>query len=195
MASRVRTAALRISFTLSERDQRRLRAILRRAGAAARGRDDAQVIAAAEAVAEHARGARPPAYILHRVERLEDLIRMLRDMEWRLPARVRRTALAGLAYFSEPHDLIRDEIPGLGFLDDAIMIELLVRQLEHELRGYEEFCRYRHGEWRRRWARESDEQRAASLVSIQKGIRARIRLRERRDALRAGERGRRPRLL
>jgi hypothetical protein len=31
----------------------------------------------------------------------------------------------------------------LGFLDDAIMIELVARELKHEMEAYQDFCDYR----------------------------------------------------
>ena len=51
--------------------------------------------------------------------------------------------LNALAYFAEPDDLIPDQIPGLGFLDDAIMVELVVRELRHEIEAYEDFRVFR----------------------------------------------------
>ena len=51
--------------------------------------------------------------------------------------------LNALAYFAEPEDLIPDGVPGFGFLDDAIMIELVVRELKHEIDAYETFCDFR----------------------------------------------------
>ena len=68
---------------------------------------------------------------------------MLSDIEWRLPHQDATRVLNALAYFAEPEDLIPDHIPGLGFLDDAIMIELVVRELKHELEAYRDFCDYR----------------------------------------------------
>ena len=51
--------------------------------------------------------------------------------------------LSGLAYLCDPEDLIPDDIPGIGMLDDAVMIELVFRELRHELEAYEDFRAYR----------------------------------------------------
>jgi len=56
---------------------------------------------------------------------LEQLIQMLRDDEWRLEGRDRARILDALAYFVDPEDLIPDRLPGIGYLDDAIMVELI----------------------------------------------------------------------
>jgi len=71
------------------------------------------------------------------------MIQMLSDVEWRLPHKDATRVLSALAYFAEPEDLIPDSIPGLGFLDDAIMIELVVRELKHEVEAYQDFREYR----------------------------------------------------
>ena len=68
---------------------------------------------------------------------------MLKDIEWRLPQAEANRVLNALAYFAEPEDLIPDNIPGLGYLDDAIMIELICRELKHEIEAYQDFCDYR----------------------------------------------------
>ena len=47
------------------------------------------------------------------------------------------------AYFADPQDMIPDSIPVLGFIDDAIMIELLTAELRPEIDAYNDFCRYR----------------------------------------------------
>jgi len=45
-----------------------------------------------------------------------------------------------LAYFADPNDIIPDDLPGIGFLDDTIMVDLAAMDLAPELEAYAEFC-------------------------------------------------------
>jgi uncharacterized membrane protein YkvA (DUF1232 family) len=101
------------------------------------------IVAAAEELLSDAPKSDAPGFILERLERLRLMIQMLSDVEWRLPHKDATRVLSALAYFAEPEDLIPDSIPGLGFLDDAIMIELVVRELKHEVEAYQDFREYR----------------------------------------------------
>jgi len=65
------------------------------------------------------------------------------DKGWGLIEEDRERVLSALSYFAEPEDLIPDDIPGLGFLDDAIMIEIVCKELEHEVQAYREFVVFR----------------------------------------------------
>jgi uncharacterized membrane protein YkvA (DUF1232 family) len=51
--------------------------------------------------------------------------------------------LETLVYFSDPDDLIPDDIEVIGLLDDAIVLELLLRGQRHVLQAYTAFCEYR----------------------------------------------------
>lgn len=185
---------LKVTFKLGESDLRHLRGMLRKARAAASDTSERGIITSAEEMVGHVRAANPPAYILERLEKLEGLTGMLKDVGWSMPGPVREMALSALTYFVDPQDLIPDQIPGLGFLDDAIMIELVTRQLRHEIRGYEDFRRYRHAEWERPWHEQDAAARDRKIAARRKAIRARIRAREQREAERESA-GRRRRLL
>ena len=74
---------------------------------------------------------------------METLLTMLTDPDWPLDSDERSPVLAALAYACDPEDIIPDEIPGIGLLDDAVMIELVFHELEHELAAYEDFRRFR----------------------------------------------------
>ena len=134
---------MRISFELDDDDLRHFRLIMDESRKAARRMAPEDIVAAAEELLTDAPNSNAPGFILERLERLRLMIQMLSDVEWRLPHKDATRVLSALAYFAEPEDLIPDSIPGLGFLDDAIMIELVVRELRHEVEAYQDFREYR----------------------------------------------------
>jgi len=136
-------AELRVSFTLRDRDVEHLRWLMQRVGTDAAKLDEAQIVAAVEDMVRRIRASQVPEYVLERAAKLEALVEMVRDRDWDMPPEVRERVIGALAYFAKPNDLIPDGVPGLGFLDDAIMIELVARDLAHELTGYEAFRRTR----------------------------------------------------
>jgi len=182
---------LKIAFTLQSRDLTRLRAVLREAALASAHLEDAEMVEAAQKLASRVRASDPPDYVEERIGALETVAEMLRDADWTLPSSVRRRVRTALAYFSEPADMIPDHVPVLGYLDDAIMIELIRRELEHEIEGYRDFCRARRQISQRRSA-AGGPSRGDRLHARRKQLRARIQARQVRDAERAG--GRRFRL-
>jgi Protein of unknown function (DUF1232) len=72
--------------------------------------------------------------------------------------------------------MIPDKIPGLGFLDDALMAELVIRELKHELDGYRDYCEYRENEATLRGKNAS---RADWLAAKRRQIFLRIKRRQR----------------
>ncbi|MBT8441359.1 MAG: DUF1232 domain-containing protein, partial [Gammaproteobacteria bacterium] len=91
-----------------------------------------------------------PDYVSSRLTKLETLVNMVDDDEWKLPDEDLERVLSAIAYFANPEDLIPDRVPGIGFLDDAIMAELVVDSLDGEITSYEEFCDFRSAEEKRR---------------------------------------------
>jgi len=135
--------SLRVSFELSSDDLTHFRLIMREARKALAHLAPEDIVAAAEKLLEKISSDSTPGFIQERIDKLRLMIRMLTDIDWRLPHDDATRVLNALAYFTEPEDLIPDHIPGLGFLDDAIMIELVVRELKHEIEAYHDFCAYR----------------------------------------------------
>jgi uncharacterized membrane protein YkvA (DUF1232 family) len=113
---------------------------------------------------------------------------MLEDPEWNLPEPERNRVLDGLAYVAQAHDLVPDNVPVLGLLDDAVMLELVLRELQHEIEGYEEFERFRVDEASRR--DKPGVHRPVSrddwVSSRREALHARIRERRERDLARDG---------
>ena len=109
-------------------------------------REEADLVASARRLLEESSKTVVPAYVGKRLEELGTLISMLEDPDWPLEPKDRRGIVAATSYFADPADMIPDKIPGLGFLDDALMAELVIRELQHELDGYKEFCEFREKE-------------------------------------------------
>jgi len=167
---------LRIAFELDDQDLQHFQLIMDEARRAASRMAPEDIVAAAEDLLAHVPENGTPGFILERLSKLRLMIRMLSDIEWRLPHDDAARVLNALAYFAEPEDLIPDHIPGLGFLDDAIMIELVVRELKPEIEAYQDFCNYRD-----RQSESGDgASRAGWLETRRKELQARMRRRRRR---------------
>jgi uncharacterized membrane protein YkvA (DUF1232 family) len=136
--------SLRISFELSDRDLRYFRDALRRSRNVVRSADESEIVEAIRAVIDDIRKSEPlPDFVATRLPDLDSMLQMLADDEWRLPAADRERILAAFVYFGDPEDILPDEIPVIGYLDDVIILELVARELQHVREAYEDYCRYR----------------------------------------------------
>ncbi len=135
---------LRISFELTDRDLTFFRKALRQSREAVKDAEDTEIIEAIQAVLEEIRASDPlPDFVGKRIPELESLIRMLTDDEWQLPEGDRERLLATFVYFADPEDILPDDIPVIGYLDDVIIIELVARELQHVREAYDDFCDFR----------------------------------------------------
>ena len=135
--------ALKVEFELSEADLDFFRARLAKARDARVADDEAVILEGVAAMRKQALTAKPPAFVLSRLDRLAPLVAMLSDGDWRLAGEDRTRVLDALAYFADPDDLIPDSTPGIGYIDDAIMIELVSNALAPELEAYDDFVAHR----------------------------------------------------
>jgi len=140
-----------ITFTLHDEDLQRFEDIILKAKQALESEQGAEQIeqAATQALAD-ARATKLPRFIEERFAKLELLIYMVSEAEWELTASEGNTILSALAYFCDPEDLIPDHLPAIGYLDDAIYVEIISQELSAELSSYEEFSNYRVAEEQRR---------------------------------------------
>ncbi len=177
---------LKVSFNLGESDLQHFRLIMREARHAAAKWTPEEIVARAAALLRKVDSSGVPEFVSERLAKLELMINMLTDAEWRLPAQDSTRVLNALAYFCEPDDLIPDDIPGLGFLDDAIMIELVVRELSHEIDAYRDFCDFRSN---RSGAGRTDTSAATRdewLAERRKSLQSRMRRRRQRNGKKTG---------
>ncbi len=137
---------MEITINLNDEDLEHFRRAMQQAIERNAALSAPQVCAHATELLERVRATRVPDFVAERMRRLVALITMVQDESWPLNDEERGRALGALSYFAEPHDDIPDALPVFGFMDDAIMIELVLRELRHELEAYAEFCVFRASE-------------------------------------------------
>lgn len=155
---------MKISFELSDKDLRYFRQVLQKVRKGRNAENEDVILREAEALLEEVARTDAPQYVQKRIAQLGQLIEMVEDKDWRLEGADRKRVLNALAYFADPDDLIPDRVPGLGYLDDAIMVELVVQDLKHEIEAFEAFVAYRKERKKKKATAEDGlEKRRASL--------------------------------
>ena len=180
---------LDITFTLSDQDLEHFQGIVDKAKSAMEGGEsNASIEAAARQLISDAKSTDLPEFIADRLTKLEVVINMVSDEEWQLSEKERNRVLGALIYFCDPEDLIPDHVPGLGFLDDAIYVEIIIRELSAEIESYEEFCTFRKAEEARRKENGQDPhvEREEWLADKRAALHARMRKRRRSASVGGG---------
>lgn len=175
---------MRISIDLDDEDLKHFRLIMRAARSTAIHLQPDDIVTNADQLLRKVDKKKTPNFVAKRLQKLEIMIDMLTDHEWRLPQKDTARVLNALAYFTDPEDLIPDHIPGIGLLDDAIMIELVVRELKHEIEAYEDFCQFRREQPHPRGikAKTTDMSREQWLDSRRKSLQERMRRRRQKSS-------------
>jgi uncharacterized membrane protein YkvA (DUF1232 family) len=131
---------MRVTIELEPDDIARFEAALARARRLAATMDEVDVIAAARAALDQLPLHVAPSYVRRQFASAARLVEMLEDDAWALPQPWREDVLVTLIYLGDPEDMIPDDAEVIGLLDDAIMLELLLRRLAGVMRAYERFC-------------------------------------------------------
>ena len=173
--------SISLNFELNDRDLEHFQKAMAAAKEAAKDRTADDIVACTGKLLEDAAKVHIPDFIKERLLRLDDMIAMVRDEGWHLPEEDRQRVLSALVYFCDPKDIIPDSVEVLGFLDDAVMIELCVRDLKHELDAYDDFCDYREHEARRRGMEPAGLGRTDWLESRRDELVDRMHVRRERD--------------
>lgn len=102
--------------------------------ASVRPDDEARILASTEAKLRSASSALAAAGTLLRNIRL--LFRMLRDGSFHLSWASRGMILAALLYFVMPIDATPDVLPLVGYLDDSVVVGMVIKRLASEIDRY-----------------------------------------------------------
>lgn len=78
-----------------------------------------------------------------RLGRLQELRQLAADRDWALEPALARRIERLLAYVAQSRDLIPDDVPLVGQLDDALLVELSWPMVAEELEDFRDFCRFR----------------------------------------------------
>jgi hypothetical protein len=170
--------SVRVSFNLDDADLEHL-AALAQTQLRARSDPDA-IIAGAREVLETANRAQLASFVKERYSRLETMLQMATDAQWTLSAEDRQRTLNALACFGPSAPAGSPS----GLLDHAIMIELVSRDLHHDLDAYRDFRRMRESHDKKHEPQDADHERwlQGRCVTLQE----RMHKRRRRDLDGAG---------
>jgi uncharacterized membrane protein YkvA (DUF1232 family) len=174
--------SFKVTFKLDEDDTKYFRSLFRKAKKAASDQADEEILAAAHALVKSVRkNKKTPGFVLDAIETLQDLTEIIGDKDYAAPAKVRNEVLAALAYFANAEDLIPDDIPVLGFLDDAIMIKFVEEQFKHELRAFRKFRKFARGAEQRPWTKVASDRLPGRLAAMRSKLRAEVEHRVQAD--------------
>lgn len=167
---------LDITFTLSDRDLERFKTIVGKAQTS-ESQSEAEIEKAAYKIVDVAMNSDLPDFIADRLLQLKVLLEMMKDEDWGMEDNDRSRIISALAYFADPIDLIPDHIPGIGFLDDAMFVEIVIKELSAEIEAYNEFVDFRNAEEARLSGEGKDPEsdRATWLYPKRDELHARIR--------------------
>lgn len=170
---------MKISFELSQTDLDHFREVMIRARESAEGKSIDEIVSKASELLSLVNSSRTSDFIRDRMNILETLIGMVMDSGWGLVEKDRQRVVDALTYFAEAEDLIPDDIPGLGFLDDAIMVEIVSGELHHEIQAYRDFVVFRAAETARMGEDAEDVERTDWLETRRQQLHSRMRRRRR----------------
>jgi hypothetical protein len=172
--------SVKVSFNLDDADLEHLAAIAQRTQLRARSEPADAIIAGAREVLETANRAQLAGFVKERYSRLETMLQMVEDPQWGLSAEDRQRTLNALACFGSS----TAAAAASGLLDHAIMIELVSRDLHHDLEAYRDFRRFRESYDKKHPAPAVD--RESWLAERCASLQARMHKRRRRDLDGAG---------
>jgi hypothetical protein len=172
---------LRLSFNLGDGDLRHFEQVAQQTQALARTQPADLIVSSAREVLERGAQAQGADFVKERYSRLRAMLAMIEDAEWRLESDDKQRTLNALACFSVSN---QNGSPA-SVLDHAIMIELVSRDLHHDLAAHRDFTRFREARDRKQRKLDPDA-RTKALELRREVLMRRMHERRKRDLERAG---------
>jgi uncharacterized membrane protein YkvA (DUF1232 family) len=104
--------------------------------------DTSDLVEAKKKITE-VRASNSDGYIIDQINSLEAMMSMLEDKVWKINKSNLEKINATVKYFVDEDDVIPDHIPGIGYLDDCIIIDSTMDEIYEELMEFKDFCRTR----------------------------------------------------
>jgi uncharacterized membrane protein YkvA (DUF1232 family) len=166
---------LKVTLNLDESDIAFFRSIYREAKARAKTQSPEQIVTEVRGLISRLRATpRAPHFVEEAAQTLESLISMLEDKDYAIPKSVGAQVLDALSYFANPEDLIPDHVPGLGFLDDWVVVKIVGQEFKGELAAYAKFVRFRQGAEQRPWTDTARDRLPKRLAAKRAELRGQI---------------------
>jgi uncharacterized membrane protein YkvA (DUF1232 family) len=101
--------------------------------------DEASIVAKASDTLVKITDEHTETYVKFHLEILENMVQMLTDEHWKMMEFEKNYIISVLQYLTEENDIIPDNIPSVGLLDDCIMIEIVEEKLRNKIKAYNAF--------------------------------------------------------
>ena len=146
-----------------------------------------QIAGAGRRLSRAVGSGRESRFIRTRLRRTGEMRALLADQAWECEPGLRERMRELVAYVDGAPGLIPDDVPVIGGLDHALLVDLAMEGLRGELDEYADFCRYRIGEAARQGIAPAEVaiDRAAWQVERAEELRLERHLRRVRDVSRA----------
>ena len=164
----------KVTFDLGDADLQHLAEVAQERQSAARTRPMDRIVASAREVYLKGSQAHLADFVKERYSRLGLMLEMVDDAEWKLSEEDAQRLLNALACFGEPASGASSAL-----LDQAIMIELVSRDLHHDLEAYRDFCKFRTAQLAKRHSTGAD--REQWLSQRRETLQQRMHTRRKRD--------------
>jgi hypothetical protein len=166
--------SFKVTFDLGDADLQHLAEVAQERQSAARTQPTDRIVTAAREVYLKGSQAHFADFVKERYSRLGLMLEMVDDAEWKLSQEDMQRLLNALACFGEPASGASSAL-----LDQAIMIELVSRDLHHDLDAYRDFCKFRTAQSAKRHSPGAD--REQWLSQRRETLQQRMHTRRKRD--------------